>query len=47
MPLAFFLLNNLVLGQALMEFLINERGDCDATQMYWDDGWTEIVKKTR
>lgn len=28
-----------------VEFKLNDRGECDSFQMYWDDGWTEVIKK--
>lgn len=30
-----------------VEFLLDEKGECHSIQMYWDDGWTENIKKTK
>lgn len=30
-----------------VEFKINKEGICDSMQMYWDDGWTEVIERVR
>lgn len=30
-----------------VEFIKDDQGKCSAIQMYWDDGWTEVIEKVK